>query len=150
MGDIVIIDGWRGTVQEISVRTTKIIDWQGNVKIINNSQIVSLINQTKELSITTVTIGISYNESIPRVEQVIQDNEARLKKIPGIIDGPYYKGVTEIADSSINLLFIATVKEENYYVVQRALNRELKLIFDENNIEIPFPQVTITEDKETK
>ena len=144
VGDIVIIDGWRGTVDEIGIRTTKVIDWQGNIKIINNSNISSIINQSKELSVTTCVIGIDYKESIPKVELLIKNNMDRLRQaIPQIVDGPYYKGVDSLAESSVNLLFIATVKESDYYVVQRALNRELKIIFDENNISIPFPQVTI-------
>lgn len=146
VGDIVIIDGWRGTVDEIGIRTTKIIDWQGNIKIINNSTISSIINQSKELSVTTCVVAVDYRESIPRVELVIKDNLERIKEaIPEIVDGPYYKGVDSLGDSSVNLLFIATVKEADYYVVQRALNREIKLLFDENNISIPFPQVTINQ-----
>ena len=144
VGDIVIIDGWRGTVDEIGIRTTKIIDWQGNIKIVNNSAVSSIINQSKELSVTTCVVGIDYRESIPQVELLIKNNIERIKQnIPEIVDGPYYKGVDSLGESSVNLLFIATVKEADYFVVQRALNREIKLLFDENNICIPFPQVTI-------
>lgn len=149
VGDIVIIDGWRGTVDEIGIRTTKIIDWQGNIKIVNNSEISTIINQSRELSITTCVVSIDYRESIPRVELIIKNNLERIKKnIPEIIDGPYYKGVDSLSDSSVNLLFIATVKEANYYVVQRALNREIKMIFDENDVSIPFPQVTLNQPEE--
>ncbi len=146
VGDIVIIDGWRGTVDEIGIRTTKIIDWQGNIKIVNNSAIASIINQSKELSITTCVVGIDYRESIPKVELLIKNNIDRIRAaIPEIVDGPYYKGVDSLGESSVNLLFIATVKEADFYVVQRALNREIKLIFDENNVCIPYPQITINE-----
>ena len=149
VGDIVIIDGWRGTVDEIGIRTTKVIDWQGNIKIVNNSQISTIINQSKELSVTTCVVAIDYRESIPRVELIIKENLERIKNaVPQIVDGPYYKGVDSLGDSSVNLLFIATVKECDYYVVQRALNREIKLIFDENNVSIPFPQVTINNPEE--
>ena len=146
VGDIVIIDGWRGTVDEIGIRTTKIIDWQGNIKIVNNSAISSVINQSKELSITTCVVSIDYRESIPKVELLVKNNIERIRAaIPEIVDGPYYKGVDSLGDSSVNLLFIATVKEADYYVVQRALNREIKLLFDENNVCIPFPQVTLNQ-----
>ena len=149
VGDIVIIDGWRGTVDEIGIRTTKIIDWQGNIKIVGNNQITSIINQSKELSVTTCVISIDYREPIPRVELIIKQNLERIKNaIPEIVDGPYYKGVDSLGDSSVNLLFIATVKEADFYVVQRALNRELKMIFDENDVSIPFPQVTINQPEE--
>ena len=122
---------------------------QNNTEKVQNTQNSSIINQSKELSVTTCVIAVDYRESIPRVELVIKNNLDRIKKaIPEIVDGPYYKGVDSLGDSSVNLLFIATVKENDYYVVQRALNRELKLIFDENNISIPFPQVTINEPEE--
>ncbi len=61
VGDIVIIDGWRGEVEAIGVRTTKLIDAGGNIKIVNNSEIKTIINQTKELSIAKCYVGIGYD-----------------------------------------------------------------------------------------
>jgi small conductance mechanosensitive channel len=74
VGDIIVIDGWRGTVSEIGIRTTKVVDWGGNVRIINNSSISSVINQTKELSIAVAYISIEYGQPIPEVEIVIKNN----------------------------------------------------------------------------
>ena len=146
VGDIVVIDEWRGTVAEIGIRTTKIIDYGGNIKIVNNSQIQTIINQTKELSMAKAEISIEYGKSIPEVEQVIMNNLDNIKsKIPEIVEGPYYKGVNALSASSVDLLFLAQCKEEDLYSVQRALNRELKILFDENGIGIPFPQITISE-----
>ena len=146
VGDIVVIDGWRGTVQEIGMRTIKIMDYGGNVKIVNNSSVSSVINQTKELSLAKATISIEYAESIPRVELVISQNLEKIRKaIPQIIEGPYYKGVDSLSDSSIDLLFVANCKEEDIYIVQRAMNRELMLLFNENNINVPFPQIVVNE-----
>lgn len=146
IGDIVIIDDWRGTVQEIGIRTTKIVDAGGNVKIINNSEVKSIVNQTQELSVAKAYIGIEYGESIPRVEIVIRDNLEKIKeRIPAIVEGPYYKGVDALSASSVDLLFVAKCKEEDIYQVQRDLNRELKLMFDANNINVPFPQIVVNE-----
>ncbi len=146
VGDIVVIDGWRGVVEEIGVRTTKIKDTGGNVKIINNSAISSIINQTKELSLARAYISIEYGMSIPQVELIIKKNLDRIREaIPQIQEGPYYKGVDKLAESSVDLLFTAACKEEDIYIVQRALNRELKIMFDENGINIPFPQVTVSQ-----
>ncbi len=146
VGDIVVIDGWRGTVEEIGIRSTRIVDAGGNVKIVNNSSITSVINQTKELSVAKATISIEYGESIPRVELVIRDHIDKIKEnIPEIVEGPYYKGVTALGASSVDLLFLAKCREEDIYTVQRALNRELKLLFDENGINIPFPQIVLNQ-----
>ncbi len=146
VGDIVVIDDWRGTVQEIGVRTTKIVDAGGNVKIINNSAISSIINQTQELSVAKAYISIEYGESIPHVERIISENLKGIReRIPSIVDGPFYKGVNALAASSVDLLFVAKCKEEDVYQVQRDLNRELKLMFDQNNINVPFPQIVLNQ-----
>lgn len=148
VGDIVIIDGWRGEVKAIGIRTTKLVDAGGNIKIMNNSDIRSIVNQTQELSVAKCYVGVSYGDRIEAIEKVIADNLDKIKeKIPGIVEGPYYKGVSELADSSVVLLFVAKCKETDIYQVQRDLNREIKIVFDDNNINIPFPQVTVSYDQ---
>lgn len=147
VGDTVIINDWRGTVLEIGIRTTKLIDAGGNVNIINNSQISSLVNQTKANSLAKCVVPIDYRESIPRVEQVIADNLPAIKeRIPYEIEGDIiYKGVNALGASGVDLLFVAFCKEEVIYDVQRSLNREIKLLFDENDISIPFAQIVINQ-----
>ena len=148
VGDIVIIDGWRGEVKAIGIRTTKLVDAGGNIKIVNNSDIRSIVNQTQELSVAKCYVGISYGERIEKVEKIIAENLSTIKeKIPAIVEGPFYKGVTELADSSVNLLFVAKCKESDIYQVQRDLNRQIKIMFDDNDIGIPFPQITVSYDE---
>jgi small-conductance mechanosensitive channel len=67
--------------------------------------------------------------------------------IPDIIEGPIYLGITGFGDSSVDLKFIARCDESKKFSVQRLMNRELKILFDERKIEIPFPQVVLTEYK---
>lgn len=146
VGDIVVIDGWRGTVIEVGIRSTRIEDAGGNIKIVNNSAITSVINQTQRLSVATCTVGIEYGESLERVENIINDNLETIKKnIPAITDGPYYKGVSELGPSSVNLFFIAKCDENDIFQVKRDLNREIKLIFDKNGINIPFAQIVVNQ-----
>lgn len=145
VGDIVIIDGWRGEVQAIGIRTTKLVDAGFNTKIVNNSDIRSIINQTKDLSLAKCYVGISYNDRIEHVEKIISDNLEKIKeRIPAIVEGPYYKGVSELGDSAVTLLFVAKCQENDIYQVERDLNREIKIVFDDNNVNIPFPQVTVS------
>ena len=144
VGDIVIIDSWRGEVQEIGMRTTKLVDAGGNIKIVNNSEIRTIINQTQELSVAKTYVSISYGARIEKVEAVIADNLASFKeKIPAIVEGPFYKGVSELGESGVTLLFVAKCQEDDIYQVQRDMNREIKIMFDDNNIEIPFNQLVV-------
>ncbi len=145
VGDIVTIDGWRGTVQDIGIRVTRLIDAGGNIKTINNSDVKNVINQTTNLSVAKVYMSIDYSESLERVEKVIADNLKRIQNnVKGIVEIPVYKGVSELGASSVNLLITAKCKEEDIYQVQRDMTRELYLIFNENQINIPFNQVVIS------
>ncbi|QLY39874.1 mechanosensitive ion channel family protein [Hujiaoplasma nucleasis] len=144
VGDVVVLDDYRGTVESIGLRTTKIKDIAGNVKIINNSEIRSLINMTVDLSVAVVDVEISYDESIEQVELVIGKNIERIQKqVKDIIEGPFYKGVNAFKASGIELRFVAKVDEENRYQVERDLRRQIKIIFDEFKISIPYQTVTI-------
>ncbi len=145
VGDVVVINGWRGNVVEIGLRTTVVEDIGGNTKIVNNSSITELVNNSHALSLATCTVGIEYEESIERVEEIIAQNiDSIASSIPEIAEGPYYKGVDALADSSVNLIFIAKCSEEDKFTVQRQLNRQIKLLFDKHNINIPYPQLTVS------
>lgn len=119
------------------------------MKTVNNSEITTVINQTQNLSVVSTTISISYEESLARVELVIRDNLDRIRRnIPEIVEGLFYKGVTAYSASSVDLLFLSNCREEDYFPVGRAMNRELKLLFDENGIEIPYNQIVEHQAKE--
>ena len=146
IGDIIVADGFRGTVKEIGVRTTKLVDAGGNIKIINNSDLKNIVNMTNQLSLAVCDIGIEYGESLERVEAVLNENMQKIKEaIPDIKDGPYYKGVAELGDSAVVIRFVANCEEGSKYQVERDMNRQFKLLFDKNNINIPFPQIVLNQ-----
>ncbi|MBO8426347.1 MAG: mechanosensitive ion channel family protein [Firmicutes bacterium] len=144
IGDIIVVDGFRGTVKEMGIRSTKIEDAGGDVKVINNSDIRTLINMTSKLSTAICDISISYSADIKKVEKVLADNLPAIKKRnKSIVNGPTYVGVQSLSDSAVLLRVIAECNETMRYQVQRDINRELKLIFDKNRISIPFPQIVV-------
>ena len=148
VGDIIQIGDFRGIVKEISLRVTKFEDINGDIKIINNSDIRGAINTSSSLSKAACEISISYGEDIERVEKIIHANLSEIrKKIPKIVEGPHYLGVQTLGDSSVVLRVIAMVNEGDRYTVARQLNREMKILFDKNNISIPFPQLVIHDAK---
>lgn len=149
IGDIIVVDGFRGTVKEMGIRTTKIEDAGGDVKVINNSDIRTLINMTSKLSTAICDISISYNEDIEKVEQVLNENLGKIKeKYKAIVNGPTYVGVQSLADSAVIIRVIAECNEMMRYQVQRYINREIKIIFEKNNIQIPYPQIVVHDAKD--
>ena len=129
---------------EIGIRTTKILDGSGNIKIISNSDVTGVINMTREYSYSWVDIGIEYGESLERVESILADEFPRIREhIPEILDGPFYKGVVSLGDNSVNIRVMVLCAEADRIQMERDLNREMKLLFDKYNINIPYPQIVV-------
>ena len=146
VGDIVMIGDWRGTVLEIGVRTTKIEDGSKNIKIIRNSNVTDVINMTKRSSYAFCDVGIEYGESLERVENILEKEFPAIRRhLPAITDGPFYKGVVSLGDNSVNVRILVQCEEADRIQLERDLNREMKLIFDKYDINIPFPQVVINQ-----
>ena len=149
VGDMVIIDGFRGTITEVGLKTTKLQDFGGNIKSITNSSISTVVNMSRMRSVASVTLSVSYNEDVERVEAlIIKETEELKTKVPNIIDGPWYKGIDNITASSVDFLVLCFVSEDNRFQVTRDLKREFYLLFKKNNIQIPYAQVTVNPEDE--
>ena len=144
VGDMVIIDGFRGTITEVGLKTTKLQDFGGNIKSITNSSISTVVNMSRLRSVASVTLSVSYNEDVERVEAIILDEIEQLKgKIPNITEGPFYKGIDNVSASSIDFLVLAFTDEANRFQVTRDLKREFYLLFKKHYIQIPYTQITV-------
>lgn len=145
VGDILVLDDFRGKVVDISVRTTTIEDAGGNHKIINNSEIRNFQNRSQKTSLAVSTVSVGYDADLRAVEAVIADAlPAMFEENRAVfLDVPQYIGVEELGESGVVLKFIVSATEENVFAARRALNRSLKLLFDEKGIDIPYPQLTV-------
>ncbi len=145
VGDIVAVDGWRGTVTNVGIRTTQVRDVGGNTRVFNNSDIRSFTNLSNVRSTAIADIAIAYGADLRQAETVVEQCLWALPRIyPDIFKAkPEYLGVESLNDSSVSLRVAASVDEKNIYKARRLLNRELKLALDKGGIEIPFPQVVV-------
>lgn len=151
VGDMVIIDGFRGTIVEVGLKTTKLQDFGGNIKSITNNSISTVVNMSRLRSVASVTLSVSYNEDVERVEAIILEEIEQLKeKIPNITEGPFYKGIDNVSASSIDFLVLAFTDEANRFQVTRDLKREFYLCFKKNDIQIPYTQITVNPEDEKK
>ena len=141
VGDIITVDGFRGTVVSIGIRTTQ-LEAVGNVKIFNNSEIRGVLNQTVKPSKAKTLIDIEYGDSLARVEEIIKNKLPEIK-IEGVIGEIVYDGVAALGASGVTLQFTADCDENDIFAVQRAMNGRLKVMFDENGIGIPFNQLVV-------
>lgn len=147
IGDMLVLGDFRGTVIDIGVRTTTLEDVGGNRLIVNNSDIRNVQNRSRRESKAVTTVSVTYGQNMIELENILREalpTWKDKKECKGLfLEDPSYNGIDEFQDSGISLHFSVKTNEEDIFKARRAMNRELKLLFDEKGIEIPFPQVDV-------
>ena len=146
VGDYIIEDtnGKEGTVKEIQIFYTKLSTIDNKTIVIPNGMLTnnSITNATaKDERQLDLRVGISYDADIRQAKSVIEN---LLIKDECIIKNEQINVfVHELADSAVVLGIRAWVENEEYWTTRWRLLEEIKLLLDENGIEIPYPQMTV-------
>ncbi len=148
VGDIVEVNGFRGTVKSIGIRTTEIMDVGKNIKIVNNSDMKNILNRSDNVSIAVSTIDVPYPTDIEALERKIPDllKEMYENHKDVMLSEPQYLGISELGSSGITLKFIVEVTEDKIFSVPRTMNRDLLLGFRKLGVEVPYPQLDVHKD----
>jgi small conductance mechanosensitive channel len=145
VGDTVEVKGFKGQVSDIGLKTTRIRNWKGDVMILANGEITNMINYSRNISVAVVEFGIAYEENIQSVMEILNRELQVLKTMfPQIVEDPTVVGVTALDASQVTLRAIAKTENEQHYVVERGMRKLIKEILNANNIEIPFPQIVVS------
>lgn len=141
VGDFIDSAGVSGTVQEIQLFTT-VLATPDNIKIMvpNGKVFGDIIKNITGYDTRRIdlVIGIGYASSIQKAIEVIMEVIKAEKRV--LSDPGAQIAVSELADSSVNLVVRPWVKTEDYWTVRFDLTRKIKEALDANDIEIPFPQ----------
>ena len=147
VGDVAVVNGTGGLVEQINFRTIVLRDQSGAVHVFPNGTVTTLSNLTNEWSAYVFDLGVAYKEDTDKVVQAIRDVFADLKgdETYGqlIIDEPEIMGVDKFADSAVMIRGRIKTKPIRQWFVGREFLRRIKKIFDERGIEIPFPHRTL-------
>jgi len=148
VGDAAAINGQGGLVEAINLRTIVLRDSEGTVHVFPNGAINTLANRSKEFCYYVIDLGISYREDPDRVTRVLRDIGAGMqadeKYRPMILAPIEVLGVNAFGDWAVQLqLRIKTVPLKQWEV-GRELRRRILKVFEEQGIEIPFPERVVT------
>ena len=148
VGDIIILDDFRGTVKRIGVRTTTVVDLGGNYKVVNNSDIRNFQNRSRVNSLAICLVGVSYSTDLMALEKMLEPElPAMYERNKDLYLGPpRYYGVEELGDNGVTLKIVVPTKESTVFAARRRLNRDIRVLFEQKGIEIPFPQVVVHRD----
>lgn len=151
VGDSVKIGDVAGTVENISLRITTIRDMDGSLHHIPNGEIKIASNRSKEFSKVNLEVGVSYNDDLEKVKKVVNQVGEELAKDKDwkdkIIEPPQFLRVNNFGDSSVDIKIVGKTKPLEQWAVTGELRFRLKIAFDKEGIEIPFPQRVIHQAK---
>ena len=147
VGDVAVINGTGGLVEAINFRTIVLRDLAGVIHIFPHGTVTTLSNMTREWSGYVFDIGVAYKENTDRVCEVLRGVFRELRQDPvcgpAIVGDPEIFGVDQFADSAVIIKGRIKTKPIQQWMVGREFLRRVKLAFDREGIEIPFPHRTI-------
>lgn len=142
VGDYVTIGSATGDVEDIGLRITKIRAFNGDLHIIPNGEIKTVINHSRGNSLAIIDIGIAYEADINKAimvlngigEQYYENNKDKVVELPSVL------GITGFGDSDVKIRMIVKTVSLKHWAVEREIRKEIKEAFDRENIEIPYPR----------
>lgn len=147
VGDVVQVAGKGGLVEKVNLKMTILRDLDGNVHFIPNGEINVVTNMTKGYSRYVFDIGVAYRENVDEVIEIIKSVDEGLRQDPDfshdILEPMEILGLDKFDNSAVVIKARNKTRPIQQWRVAREFNRRLKMAFDQNNIEIPFPHVTL-------
>jgi small-conductance mechanosensitive channel len=143
VGDLIDAGEAVGTVEDMSLRVTKLRDGSGVVWYVRNGEILRVGNHSQGWSTAVVDVAVAYNEDIPRVQTVIREvadamveDETWNEKF---VDDPVVAGVESVTSNSVTIRVVVKCTVNEHFGVQRELRERIKAAFDRENIRVPVP-----------
>lgn len=151
VGDVVCLGEKCGLVEDINLRLTTLRDLDGTVHHIPNGEIKDASNLSKNFSRVNLDIGIAYDSNLEKVIEIINKVGKDIAEDPDwkdfIIKAPQFLRVDDFAESAVIIKILGDTKPLKQWDVTGELRKRLKIAFDKEGIEIPFPQRVIHQGK---
>jgi moderate conductance mechanosensitive channel len=148
VGDVAAINGTGGLVEAINLRTIVLRDGEGTVHVFPNGAIQTLANKSKDFSYYVIDLGISYREDPDRVAKVLREISDELQADPAfspwILEPVEIMGVDAFGDWAVMLKMRIKTVPLKQWDVGREFRKRIRKRFEEEQIEIPFPERVVT------
>lgn len=142
--DVVCFGNTCGVVEDITIRMTTLRDLDGNVHHVPHGGISTVKNFSKEFARINIDVGVGYDSDMEHVEKVVNNVGEELANDPAwkdkIKEAPKFLRITKFADSAIEVKILGDTKPNEQWAVAGEFRKRLKVAFDKEGIEIPFPQ----------
>ena len=147
VGDIIDAGEAVGTVEAVTLRTTRLRDVNGTVWHIPNGGILRVGNKSQQWARALLDLVVSYGSDLERAQQAIKEVADGLWKDPAwngdILEEPEVWGVEDLGPSGVTIRLVVKTQPARQFVVMRELRMRLKRGLDEAGIEMPPSQQTV-------
>jgi small-conductance mechanosensitive channel len=155
VGDVVKVADITGEVEEIGLRRTVLRDLKGILHVIPNGEIRVSSNYTRSISRAFLEVGVAYKEDLDRVMALVKKTWEELAQDPGwkekiISETPWMLRVEEFGDSGIIIRAVGDTRPMQQWAVLGELRRRIKIVFDNEGVEIPWPHIKLYMGEEKK
>jgi small conductance mechanosensitive channel len=141
VGDYVQIGDSEGIVERIDLRTTRIRDNDGRHHIIRNGQVDTVVNYSKRYTYAVVEVGVAYESDLSQVTAALLDAGRELAAANAdVLEPTVVKGLIDFGESELRFRTVTRVRPGAHLAVQNQLRQRIKDIFDQREIEIPYPK----------
>lgn len=148
VGDLVTINDFTGTVEEMTLRTTIIKNVYGDLYTLPNGSITNVINHSRCERGVLVEMQVSYETDINTAIRVMQRTcSDAAKEMEALSGEPEILGVSALGDSAVSIKLMAHCRIGEQFAVERELLKRLKYAFDAEGIEIPYRHIVLAEEK---
>lgn len=145
-GDVITINGFRGEVIELGFQTTKVKSYSGDVMIINNSLITSVINHSMYPNVMYIELAMTNNISFEELKQIISNVNEKMKDYKEVKKDIELLGIESIDTNKYIYNVMIEVTSESQFKINRIFMENLKEEYEKLNINIPPEVIEIKKD----
>jgi small conductance mechanosensitive channel len=147
VGDVAMVNGIGGFVEQINLRTIVLRDVEGVVHVIPNGEIKTLANRTKDYSYYVIDLGMDYDADVDRIVSLVREAGAAVQADPAfsssILEPLEVLGVDDFKESVVTLKVRIKTVPLKQWEVGRELRKRIKQVFDREGIRLPLPQLEV-------
>ena len=148
IGDNVMINGFRGDVIAMGLKTTRIKDYKGAVQIISNHMITEVTNYSLNPSLAEVTISIDSDNDLDKVEKIIRKTMETIDKTYDFLKGnTELWGVEMVEQNSVTYKVAVKTKSGKDFEIQRKMRKDLQDALTKAGIKMPQTHMEVRNGK---
>ena len=141
VGDMVDVGPVVGTVEEVTLRITRLRDLSGVVWYVRNGEILRVANRSQGWTMASIDIPVAYDENLERVRSIIEAVAADMDDDPAyddmLLGRPEWAGVEQVSGDAVFIRIVAKAAPEQQAPLARELRERVKLAFDRAGVRVP-------------